>query len=367
LRDVLESDFTAELLVDAYRGATRTLEGLSPVAWSLSFNGEAAIPSGGSMTVAAESTAGRSLVPVRASDPLAPFGQELNVSLRVSADAFSEVVRLGWFRIVAVPGTRDGSFDFGGRQVAPTSVVELTLLDRLVGVQRWGFPSEQSPPSLDSCWAEMQRLSGMQLDRSVPDKGIPSTVVYEASKGGRLKGVQELAEVLGGVPYVTAAGALSVAPTTVGAPVGRLRSVGDRATVLQLSSSMESEDVSNEVIGDFETPDRDPIHAEARLYEGPLSVFGPLGTNTKYLRATDFPYVTTQRQAEDTVNAELRRASTVRTYRVKADCIINPLVEFGDTWELEMENGTVLPGRVVSVGFSDGFQMSVELEVSGAV
>lgn len=359
LTEVLKGSFSTRLIVDSFYGAERTKTDLPPLSWELRWDSQARIKSSGSLTVVYTPEVSESLSPSSLTDPLAPFGQEVNLLLEVSAGEFKETVQLGRYRIVAVPDARDSYADHSGQTITVGSVVEMTLQDRLVSVERAGFRSEQSPPSLASCWAEIQRLTGMQVLRSVADAVIPASVVYEATQGGRLKAVEALADVLGGVPYATPDGAVSILPDEWGDVVAELV-LGAEGTILDVAHSMESDGVYNEVVGNFEDADRNPIYAVAAITNGPLAITGPYGAYTRYYSSS---FVKTQAAAQSAVDAILTQVSSVQTYRVPVQCIVNPLVEDGDVVSVERPVGDPLVGRIVSHAFGASNMMSLVLEV----
>jgi hypothetical protein len=359
LKEVLKGSFTSRLIVDAFYGSTRTMMDVPVVDWDLSWDSTADIKAVGSLTVVYSDAVAASMTPRRFVDALAPFGQELNLLLEVSAGRFSETIQLGRYRVTAVPDARDDYFELLGRTLVAGSTVTLDLDDRMVALQRWGFPSEQNPVLTASCFGELGRITGMQVKRSVADKAVPGAVVYAADQGGRLKAVQELAGVLGGVAYVTPDGALSVLPDVRGPVVADLV-LGDGGTILDVKYALESDAVYNEVIGNFEDDDRNPINAAARITDGPLSVNGPYGVYTRYYSSQ---LVKTQAQADAAVRTVLEQVSNARTYRVPVECVPNPLIEDGDTVTVELPVGAPLVGRVVSHKLSMSGPMQLELEV----
>jgi hypothetical protein len=352
--------FGTRLVVDAFYGATRTAAGLGADSWDLKWDSEAKIKSGGTLTVVDVSDDGSTLVPRSFTDKLAVAGQEVNVALEVYTDGgFSERVQLGHYRVTAVPSSFESVVDVLGSPVVVSSRVSLTLEDRLIGVERKGFRSEQNPPAGATCWGELQRLSGLQVLRNLPDKAVPAGVVYKAQQGGVLNAVEELADALGGVPLVTPAGALSVLPDARGAVVAEL-SLGDEGTILDLTDAMESEGIYNVVVGNFEDDNRNPIYAVAQVTTGPFAVSSPYGEYTRYY-ASDF--VKNQGAADSAVKSILSQAQKGQSYRVPVQCIVNPLIEDGDVVSVERRIGDPIVGRVVSHSLGSSNLMNLELDV----
>lgn len=364
LRQVLqEGSFNTRLVVDAFYGATRTGANLPATEYDLKWDSEAQIKSGGTLTLVQDSESGESLVPRSFSDMLAPAGQEVNLLMEVSTnDGFAETVQLGHYRITAVPTSSEAVVDLLGVPTVTSSRVELTLEDRMVGVQRRGFRSEQNPPAGATCWGELQRLSGLQVSRNVADKSVPSGTVYAASQGSILKAVQELADVLGGVAYITPDGALSVLPDARGAVVATLP-LGENGTIIDVSDAMESEGIYNVVVGDFEDDDRNPIFASAQVEAGPFRVT-PIGEGYgEYTRYYSSDFVKTQAAADSAVRSVLSQSLRGQSYRVPVQCIVNPLIEDGDVVSVQRRVGLPLVGRVVSHTLGSSNLMNLELDV----
>jgi hypothetical protein len=361
LKEALKGSHSTRLIVDAFYGNDRTMMNVPVTDWNLSWDSEAQTKAVGSVTIAYSSDVAESMTPRKFVDTFAPFGQQLSILMEVTAGgSFRETVSLGWYRITGVPDARDEYFELLGRTMVVGSTIKLELDDRMVSIERDGFRSEQNPVLTDSCWGEIARLTGMVVQRSLPDKRIPESVVYPAAQGGRLKAVQELAGVLGGVAYVTPDGALSVLPDKAGPVVSEL-TLGDEGTILDVAYSFASNEVYNEVVGNFEDDDRNPINAYAAITDGPLSVFGPYGKYTRYYSSQ---FVKTQQQADDAVRTVLGQVSEGRTYRVPVTCIADPLLEDGDVVSLERPDGTELVGRIVSHTLSSNGPMELELEVT---
>lgn len=365
LRQVLtEGSFSTRLVVDSFLGATRTGKDLPATEYDLKWDSEASIKSAGTLTLVQSSESGESLVPRSFRDMLAPAGQEVNLLMEVSTDGgFSETVQLGHYRITAVPQSSESVAEVLGRPTVVSSRVELTLEDRMVGVQRKGFRSEQNPPAGATCWGELQRLSGLTVVRNLPDKPVPGGTVYEAAQGKVLDAVQALAGTLGGVAYITPAGALSILPDARGPVVAELQ-LGENGTILDLTDTMESEGIYNVVVGNFERDDRSPIYASAQQDTGPFKVT-PMGEGYgEYTRYYSSDFVKTQEAADAAVKAILSQSMTGQSYRVPVQCLVNPLIEDGDMVSVERQTGEPLVGRVVSHTLGSSNLMNLWLDVA---
>ena len=360
LASILTGSFTTRLVIDSFYGPTRTKEDLGEDGWELNWNSEGEIKSAGRVDIVYTDDLAQSLTPNEFADTLAPFGQELNILLEVTAgDGFTETIQQGRYLITGVPDARDEHMNVLGELLTIGSRVTLTLEDRMVRIKRAGFRSGQAPASLASCWAELQRISGMQVIRSVADKPIPVGLIYKAAEGGRLDAVQALARILDGVAYITPDGALSVLPDVWGAPVAALV-LGADGTILDVGHSMESEDVFNEIVGNFQDADRNPIYAVAAVITGPLATTGPFGRYTRYVTSEQ---VSTQAEADAYVRAALAIATSTQVYRVPVQCVLDPRLDDGDVVTVERPTGGTLTGRIANHRIGNDGTMSLELDV----
>ena len=362
LAEVLTGSFSRRLIADVFHGTERVLQDLPLTGWSLDGDLGAEVKHGGRGSVVYQSVAGESLVPEGAEGILSPFRARLLLLMEIGAGEFSETITLGWFRITGVPYAKDQFAEVNGQMVVVSSVVDLVFESIDVDVKRRGFRSEEQPPSLSSVYAELRRISSLPILQTVADRTIPASIVYEATQGGRLKGVQALAGLLGGSAVPNPSGALVVIPDTFGAVAGSLV-VGPDGTVMDVPYAIETDEVYNCVVGNFEDADRNPIYAVAEVTVGPLATSGNFGENTRYY-ASDF--VKNQTAANSAVAAILTQSTGQQNFDVPIQCIINPLFELGDTLDVP---GHVRPlkGRLMKYSMSDSALMNVTLSATRAL
>lgn len=354
LKQVLEGSFTRRLFADAFSGAERTLKDLAVTRWDLQWSREARLKSGGGIDIVYPSQAGESISPKKIGDPLAPYGQEVALALEVSAGEFTERVELGSFRIGAAPRGRDQFADFRGRQIVTASEVSLDLEDRLAFVDDRGFRSEEHPAST-SAWQELARITDMPILQSLPDVVLPTTLVYQARRGGRLNAVKTIADLIGGTEFVTSDGALSVLPYTAGTAVGTLR-LGPLGTITGDDDGLDPRDVFNVVVGDYKTAAGVPFQV-VQAATGDLSP--EVIPERTYFHSNEA--ITTLGPAEADVAKVLGEVSRPAK-RIKVQCLLNPLAEVGDVWHVERRDGTTLTARIASIGFGDSDLMTVEMD-----
>lgn len=357
--DVLSGSFTRQVWVNVYHGSDRVAEDLRLEGWSLEWDLGAKVTASGSGTIVYESVAGESLVPVGTKGILSPFRARLELVMEISAGDFVRRVSLGLFRVTKVPEARDYTAHVNGKSVVVASRVAVSFLSLEEDVRRRGLRSDENPPSLASCYNEIRRLTGMPVEETVADASIPASTTWEAKQDGRLDAVKTLGEALGGTALVNSAGAWTIVPDEVGDVDGTLQ-LGEQGTVLDVGAEIDTDDVYNVVVGQFEDENRNPIYAVAVAPEGDLDPDGLYGENTRYY-SSDF--VKTKAQAESAVQSILDLSLGSRQYDVQIQCHVNPLVELGDVLELAGYSSPLV-GQLRKVSMSDSPYMNVTLRVS---
>lgn len=350
--------FSRELVADVFYGPTRLIEGVPLDDWTLSGDADAEIKTSASATVVYSDDFARSVTPHELTDALAPFGQELYLYMIIRASGFEDRIPMGVYRLEDVPGATDAQIRFRERVITVGSRVELTLLDRFLGVKRALFRSLEQPPSLTSAWAEFARITRLQVTRSVPDVAIPNTVTYSRS---RIAAAQQIAGVLGGRAFMLADGTATVMPDEPGDPVAELQ-IGEEGVIMDVDYSLHSEGVHNVVVGDFEDASGNPIHAEAAIGDGPLSVNGPYGEYVTEYPADQKQFIKTQAAADAAVLAHLEKVSATDSYELPVQCLIDPRLELGDVVTAQRMD-RLITGRVRKYTMGRRGPMSLKLQV----
>lgn len=319
--------WTADLLYD---GAVRAQN--VPIADpSFGWDGSAQIQGTGSCTVLWDDLFGQSIVPREIGDLFSPFGAELQVDLILSAGAFSERISMGRFVLDEVPSAVEYAIQHprGGLPVVVESTVDLKLADYFLRVARDRFPFPSSPQST-SMWDEAQRLTGLPVFRSIPDRTLPTAITYDED---RLEALEKVFAPSGAWPALTPQGALTAMPKAWSEPVGRVE------TVLDAPLSMQSETVYNRVVVEGKNPDPEGpvLRSVVEITEGYLRVRNrdgsrsPFGGNT-YFYKSDF--LTTQAQCQDYALELLPQVSRLRSVMRTVTEPFNPLREVGDVYTL---------------------------------
>lgn len=169
------------------------------VGGSLSLNGSQSIQGSGQVVVFGAGPV--SMVPALATDPLAPFGQEVAVYRMVRVRSQVWPVPLGVYGITKVSGARE--WRRAGRVLAWEATLDLS--DRLLQIDRDDFLTVDGPQPGATVWGEVARLSPIPIETTVDDASIPPATVYDS----RLKGVETVLTAIGCEPHLTRSGALT--------------------------------------------------------------------------------------------------------------------------------------------------------------
>lgn len=359
LADALSGSFERRLYADVMHGTDRVLQDLPVESWTLRGDLDASPRMTGSGTVVYSSEDGESLVPVGTDGILSPFRASLLLVMEISAGNFSERIALGTFRIDAVPSAVDTFAEVNGRPTVVGSRVEVDFTSLELGIIRRGFRFPESPKALSSCYEELRRITGFPVYETLPDRSVPTGTVWEARRGGRWDAVEVLADLIGGVAVVDSAGSLRVVPyTPSGAPVASFE-LGDYGTVIDVGYDVDTQDVCNVVVGQFEDADRKPITSVAVATSGDLAPRGLYGEYTDYYSNDR---VKTKADADAAVAARLAVVSGGQFYDVPIQMHVNPLPELGDLCSLD-KWVRPLSGQLVKFQMSDGALMNGTLRV----
>jgi hypothetical protein len=356
---VIEGTRTIRLIVDVFYDDEPTFQNLPVSDWALAWDLESELKSTGSLTAAYTSEAGESLSPRGFLDVLAPYGQQVNVLVEVSVGSvFTEVLQLGRFRINQAPEAADTYFSFLGRTLTAGSVVKLTIDDLLSNVKRAGFHQPEPPILTDSTWNEIQRITDLPVNPSLGDQPTPTGIIYQNTAGGRLTALQTLTSYLGGIGVTNSFGEVTAIPyDTNTTPVATL-AMGETGRVLSATTGLDTDNLYNLVVGDYQEKDGTPIYAEAPA-TGLLAPDGPFGEFTYYDQSDT---VTTAKQAQARVQTVLAQLIAANTFRITLSCIADYRLEQGDVVTFQSMTGSIT-GRIISIKFTADGLMEVVLDV----
>lgn len=362
-RDLLTSgvysvEWVADLLYDNDPKA-QNLRVLDP---SFKWDRGAQVQGSGSCQILWDDVFGESIVPRDIGDLFSPFGAELQVDVIVSAGAFRERISMGRFVLDSVPESVEYAIErvHGGLPLVAESRVSLSLADYFMRIARDSFAFPTSPQST-SMWEEAQRLTGLPVFRSIPDRTLPTNLTYEED---RLDALEKVFSPSNAWPYLTPNGALAALPKAWPSVVDRLEQV------LSISSEMRSENVYNCVVVEGKNPDPNgkPLIAVAEIRDGFLRTRNADGTRSPfagntYTYRSDF--LVTQAQCQAYADELLPKVSRLRSITRNVSEPFSPLREVGDVLILvdPTRQGEEHLVRVVEVSHSGG-ETTLKVEVS---
>lgn len=313
----------------------------------------------GSVSVVWQDDFGSSITPQVITDPLAPYGAELQIWSVIEAGNFRERVEYGWFPITDVPQARDQRFLHRGVWFTEGSLVDLELKERLAPISEETFDVPTAPDSLGSAWAEIARICGYPISRTVDDTSIPRSVMYDESK------LEALYDLMGAVllaaPHMTADGALAARPTVW----PDYQDTIYQEQIESVGSYMSSADVKNRVVVRAGSGEDATVLAVREITSGPLRVRNadggpsPFRARTRYLSSQ---YVTTKTQAGPWADAELAQVSTPRARALPVVEAFNPLRERGDVVRVERDDRWLI-GRVATIARTNAATQALTVEV----
>ena len=357
---VLTGSYDPVWAADLYYAGDRRQANIPLSDVSFSEDADAEIQQSGSCTVTWSDEFATSLTPTEITDPLAPFGAQLQVFSVIRVGSFEERIQYGWFEIADVPDARDETMRFRGEWITTGSTVQLDLRELLYGPSKETFDAPKAPDSLLSVWDEVGRISGLPLSRTVADAPIPRSVMHPEKK---LEAITNLLDiVLDAAPHMTADGALSARPNAWPAPVAELTRARE---LVDVGSMMSAEDVYNRVVVRAVNDDAEGVLYVAEVTKGPLRVRNPDGSVSPFRARTLYlknELVNTEALARAWAISTLAQVSTPRAQILPVTEVFNPLRERGDVVTIERPNRTLL-GRVATInrGMSRTQELTVEI------
>lgn len=295
------------------------------------------------------------LAPVVASDPLAPYGNELVVTSGFSwPDGSFERVPVGVFRIVDSEAAGNGQ-------------VSLTCLDRSVVIAENRFEVPYAIPAGTNLVGAIQalltsRYPGITFSVTSTARTVPLTVFQEGSHSGDpWRNAADLAAADGYEVFFDAAGVVVIRPVpdpTATAPVWTY-APGPDSLLIGSTSAMNAEGAANIAVVTGEGSGVGvPIRARVAITD-PTSPLNPttFGPRPVFLAS---PLITTQAQADDAAAALLQRHAG-GSERLRFRAAPHPAHEGGDV--VRVVNADLgLDVNVVLASFDLPVTLSAEVE-----
>jgi hypothetical protein len=344
--------FVADVTVDGQR----VLSDLPLSSCKISANRNAKIRTQANVRIDYSDELGRTVVPSDLNSWMTPYATFLTVSSKISAGGFSEKVLRGDLKIVAVKEPKDSRLRHQGVWFSVGSTVALSLADAFAVTDKERFPIPSSPTSLTSTWGELGTITGLPLLRNVADTPITRAVTYQES---RLDAAFDLAQILGGIPYLNPFGQLTIDPDAWGAATEALI-IGKDGTVVEVQpDELTDEGIYNQVVVRTYGTDQVGILATAQVLEGPLRYGGPFG-RVPYFASSQ--YITTAPAAQAYADALLPKVSYRPASIYMISCLPDPRREVGDVVTFTKDD-IPLTGRIQELELADTGPMTLKVIV----
>lgn len=314
----LNDHHTSRYTAAAHYGTETTIPSVPlTVDGSISFDGDANIQSRATLYLADE---GASLVPKSKDAPLATFGQEITIVHETTFAGQNWSIPMGRFRIAEVPSAKEYFLRYPSQLVTAGWAAQLELRDRFDQIAADDFLETTAPIAGKTTWEEIQRVSPIAMQRSLPDRAVPAGMVYES----RLGAIGLLADNIGGSPHMTRQGALTVRKKDAWLTETALAFTING--VIDMDDGM-SNNFYNQVVARSSTGDNQ-IVSIARITDrsNPLAVSRAGGRTYKW----SSPLITSQQECDAAAATILARVSTRQSRTITVTCLPRPDLELGD-------------------------------------
>lgn len=361
---VTGSSFTYRWVADVIANGQRVLRDLPCTAPDFTDDDSQLVQSTGSLTFVYQDDFAQSIAPAGVADVLSPFGTQVWVYVLIEdGPAFSERVLMGQYLVEETPTIASTKMLLLGSPVTVGDTIEVTLSDLFYGVQVDRFYTPGAPPSLASCWTEVQRLTGLPITRTtaVPDASISRQVAYQED---RLQAVYDLANYsLDAVPFMTPDGTVSMRPNAWPDPVDVLTD-GPDGNLIDVARGMNTDTVFNAIaVRAYDTTDGSAILASGEVTSGPLRARETDGSLSPFRRRPKFyssQYIVTKAQGQQYVKTWLPRLSQLTGVEYVLTETFNPLRQLGDVIEVHELGVDPYLGRVSGIRRTDsGTQQTI--------
>jgi len=292
------------------------------------------------------------LAPLYPTDPLACYGQEININVGVAGGAAeAEPLSLGWFRIQDIDihhawfQIPSGAWRSGG------CTIEITALDRMSILADARLLSVDQPNPGVTIFSEVRRLLGGMvpmgtIDLELVNVQVPTKIVYESD---RVKNIAALATSLGAIVQMDANGYLNIKKATAygDTPVWTF-TAGTGGTIIDYTIHVSRDGVYNAVFvtgeanGDLApcisiAYDLDPV--------SPSRWGGPFGQVPLFYSSPLIDsYAAADRAATTRLNDIIRGRDREFTFSV----VPNHLIELDDPVQVILPD-RIIPGRVTKM------------------
>lgn len=358
----LTRSHTAVTSADAWLAGTRVAQDLAIVSGDVTLTADSLVRGSITAQVAGE---GLSLLPTAPTDPLATYGQEVNVRRGVAlGSGTSETLSLGWYRLNTASSLARWRWDERFKRFDATGVaVDLDGEDRMASARDFRFTSPYQPSG-----TVLGSIRNLLAPCGIPmgtwplatDRAVAGVTVYEEE---RLDALAALAQSINAQVFIDGDGTAQVTPLpSLDNPLFTYR-LGEDSSLISVGLKMTREGVYNAVVAKGEaTGGQAPLLSIAQETSGPAAWGGTFGRVPYFFSS---PLMTTQGQID--AGAQTRLASLIsgRDIEMSISVVPDPRMEPNDSVMLDLPNATYV-GRVKDVKIplgAGGGPMSVSLRL----
>lgn len=335
--DALSGSVEPVCSADVYYDGEMIEQGLPITGGQVSFDAAATVR--GTCQLIVNDPDGR-LAPKLRADPLAPYGQEINIRAGLQVSGAPETVSLGWYRIQQA--TPSESWRWLGKEALPVaSGASIPIEGRDRGSKLVDYPfMTPEQPVATTVWAEVVRLTAGLVPVSDPgfDADIPAgSIVYSTD---RWEAIVTLAKLCSAHPVITPDGALTLVLDAPGPVVWKLDS-GPEATIGGFEPTLSRTGLRNAVNVQGVDALGNPITVILTQETGPLRWGGPFGC-VPAEQVVD-PMLTTLAAVTARAKWMLARAIRGGSQSLDIPTVLNYALELEDMVEVNLPNrkGTV--------------------------
>jgi len=296
----------------------------------------------GSMYVA---SSGASLAPKAMDDPLAPFGQELQIDYLIAQGGQSWRVPMGVYRISEVPSWDETVRRYPAMQITTGWTAEVDFVDRFDRISAAQFLGPAAP-SMRTVLTEAALLAAQAgvtayWPAGLVDTSIPAGITYESD---RLDAISQLLAAINCDPGMTRQGALTAIPRNRWIGATKADAEISMDGVVSFTGGM-SGDVYNTVVFSSDQNGLTPAIAQIKDDSNPLSI-NRLGlrvyTQSSSLMDTDAKLLAAAKTT-------LLQVSQQAAQQIKIVGLPRPDVDLGDlVWARDTLSGRQGIGQLTS-------------------
>jgi hypothetical protein len=329
---------------DSWLAGVRTFANLPITEGTITLTADNLVRGSADLRIADE---GMDLLPLLSSDPLAPYGQEINLRRGVALGLGNETLSLGWFRINSAHTLSRWRWNDRLQRFDMTATdTQLTTEDRMATARDFRFTSPYQPSgSVLGCIRSLVTACGLNVGAwpGITDATVSGAAVFDTE---RLDALSDLAARVNAQLFVDGDGIVQVKPLpSLDTPQFVYR-LGTDSTLLAVDLTVTREGVYNAVIAKGEQVEgQAPLLAIATEISGATAWGGPFGRVPLFYASS---LMTTQNAVDGAAKTRLQSLISGRDLEMTIEVVPDPRMEPNDVVQLALPQATYT-GRVKSL------------------